>query len=1027
MDETRVRVAAFNITARFEGGGYHTYQNYDSGIISFGRFQFTLSSGTLSRIVDKYLAQSGTNTAQDLRDYQARIQGREESLRRDTELRDLLVAAAREPIMQQIQDDEATDHYWEPIKQIAITPRGLQTPLAYALLFDIGINFGVGDGFLRMAERDLGVPIRSRIGTNGITEEQLITRVVQLRKISHDRQAVRDNMPGLSVRGDFWVSLVQQGDWQLAGDSSGNILVKGIPLQVRNPNGGDQAELDPTKFYVTPTDNRVRIRAQPISGSQVASVSLGDIVEVIEPYKSARSKIGVNGEWLHIRTLTGAEGHSAAWFFAVHQEPVSEPSPIPEPPPEPTPEPLPEPEPEPAPTPIEPTLEIIAEENNIRVRAAPIDGSPVGVIAQDEVATVLEPAAEALAKIGVDGQWVKIRTAAGLEGFTAAWFFAIYDPATLPTPEPVPTPEPDPQPEPPKLYITPTDDRIRIRAHPVNGEPVGVVNRGDVIEVLDAYAEAVDKVGVEGNWLHIRTAEGIEGFTAAWFFTIYDPDKQPPPEPEPIPGPTPEPQPTLFVTPTDDRIRVRAHPVNGEPVGVIAAGEIVEVIEPYAEARPKVGVEGNWLHIRTAAGLEGFSAAWFYTIYEEPDPTPGPKPEPKPELPDTDVFVTPTEDRIRVRTQPIDGDPVGMVSRGDVLQLLTATDKTNVGTRGEWIHVRTPNGVEGYTAAWFFEIFDGPQPRYKIDANLPGVNLDIYHGLGRPDPRRLGKIGWIRLPYNVSLDPTKPAGDSHRHGNTDIEATRQRYQPTLEAYARAGHKVLLVFTHQTFGEGAGYRWDEMDSNRWRDLSTKFAAMVGRIAAQYANKNIVHAYQIWNEMDAHSGARASVPLPPADYANLLAQSIKAIRAADPDALVITGGHASGPGNGDRYAEQTLNALPAGIVPDGIACHPYGRGDMRSDEKYRHIGNIDDEITAYARLLPGIPIWITEWGVLDAPNENPTEIARYSREFIERIRTAHPHKVATAIWFAWAQGMDNGYGLVDTQGNDRGDFTTTYTNL
>src|SRR5690606_29149586 len=31
----RIRTAAFNITAGFEGGGYATYQNYDAGIISY--------------------------------------------------------------------------------------------------------------------------------------------------------------------------------------------------------------------------------------------------------------------------------------------------------------------------------------------------------------------------------------------------------------------------------------------------------------------------------------------------------------------------------------------------------------------------------------------------------------------------------------------------------------------------------------------------------------------------------------------------------------------------------------------------------------------------------------------------------------------------------------------------------------------------------------------------------------------------------------------------------------------------------
>ncbi len=293
-DELRVRDAAFAITARFEGGGYQTYQNYDSGIISYGRFQFTLASGTLGRIVEKYLSQSTTPTALTLRAFQGRILARDASLRTNQQLRDLLIAAAGETVMQQIQDDEAANQYWEPVKRIAITPRGLQTPLAWALLFDIGINFGVGDGFLRMAERELGVRERSLIGQNSLSEAQLITRVAELRKISHDRQALRDNLPGLRVRGDFWVNLVRQGDWQLQGDANGNIYVKGQPVQVRGaitPPAPPPAPppLDPARFYLSATEDRIRVRARAVDGQIVGSLSRGDIVEVIEPYTQAQS------------------------------------------------------------------------------------------------------------------------------------------------------------------------------------------------------------------------------------------------------------------------------------------------------------------------------------------------------------------------------------------------------------------------------------------------------------------------------------------------------------------------------------------------------------------------------------------------------------------------------------------------------------------------------------------------------------------------------------------------------------------
>jgi hypothetical protein len=222
--------------------------------------------------------------------------------------------------------------------------------------------------------------------------------------------------------------------------------------------------------------------------------------------------------------------------------------------------------------------------------------------------------------------------------------------------------------------------------------------------------------------------------------------------------------------------------------------------------------------------------------------------------------------------------------------------------------------------------------------------------------------------------------------------------------------VLLVFTHQTYGEGAGYNWAQMDSNRWKELTGKFADVLRRIALQYKDQNIVHAFQIWNEQDAHAGAEASVTLPAADYGYMLAETIKAVRSVDPNIKIITGGHTGGPQKGSKYARETIAAMPAGIRPDGIAIHPYGRGPEGAPKKYMHFGKIDEEIEFYGPIMPDKPLWFTEWGVLNASGEPAAEISKYASMFVQHLKTQYPGKVAAAIWYAWAMGMHNGYGLV-----------------
>lgn len=139
--------------------------------------------------------------------------------------------------MQEAQFAIAQNNYWDVVIENYIQRRGnLRLPLTYALLFDMGINFGVNHSFVRRAEEALGVPSNSRPGDNGITEKQLTAKVAELRRASHYKQANEENLPGLKVRGDFWVNLVEEGDWQLQGDANGFVYPKkGVKVQVRNP------------------------------------------------------------------------------------------------------------------------------------------------------------------------------------------------------------------------------------------------------------------------------------------------------------------------------------------------------------------------------------------------------------------------------------------------------------------------------------------------------------------------------------------------------------------------------------------------------------------------------------------------------------------------------------------------------------------------------------------------------------------------------------------------------------------------
>ncbi len=386
-----------------------------------------------------------------------------------------------------------------------------------------------------------------------------------------------------------------------------------------------------------------------------------------------------------------------------------------------------------------------------------------------------------------------------------------------------------------------------------------------------------------------------------------------------------------------------------------------------------------------------------------------------------DLRLRPTVAELNVRDAPgMHGDVVGIVRSSDLIEPFEGFGRTlaKVQRQDQWLRVRFGRARQAYSAAWLLEARgQDDSPAAFEGVNVPGMNLDVDNPVGTPDPNQLKNLGWVRFLYNVSLNPTRPEGDPNRYGNTDLDFTFRRFLPVLQRYVDVGLKIILVFTHQTFGEGQGYVWPQMDSNRWRDLTAKYANIVGRIAEQFRGRDVVFAYQIWNEQDTKpEHARAAVPIPPADYAHLLAETIKAIRQRDSTTKIITGGHVTGPGDGPIYLRQVFNALPGGIRPDGVAFHPYGRGPL--GHPFTSFGAITESVRIWSDFLPGKPVWITEWGILNAQGNDSiaAQASTYATGFLNDLNS-FPGGVAAACWYAWGDGMDNGYGLVRSNGTPR----------
>jgi hypothetical protein len=128
-----------------------------------------------------------------------------------------------------------------------------------------------------------------------------------------------------------------------------------------------------------------------------------------------------------------------------------------------------------------------------------------------ETLVCIEPASQAISKVGVTGQWLKMRDGNNQEGFVAAWYVKYASgsqPAGTTT---------SPSTSGGTLQVKATAEGIALRKQPLVSETT-LVKRlplGTVFTVTEPNAEG--KVGRNDQWLKVKDPTGTEGYVAAWF------------------------------------------------------------------------------------------------------------------------------------------------------------------------------------------------------------------------------------------------------------------------------------------------------------------------------------------------------------------------------------------------------------------------------------------------------------------------------------------------------------------------------
>jgi len=173
----------------------------------------------------------------------------------------------------------------------------------------------------------------------------------------------------------------------------------------------------------------------------------------------------------------------------------------------------------------------------------------------------------------------------------------------------------------------------------------------------------------------------------------------------------------------EDDLSLRAEPsVSGYLWKRMLMGTELISLEPKAQAKAKIGVQGQWIQVQDPKGDQGYVAAWYVSEQKRKPassptsvsvPSQGAVPAPKPAaapVPAGALALYPIEE-LSFRSQPVIS-PETLIRRIPTAEQLISLEPAKqviakVGVQNQWIKVRDLSKKEGYVAAWYVKYAGG--------------------------------------------------------------------------------------------------------------------------------------------------------------------------------------------------------------------------------------------------------------------------------------------------------------------------------
>jgi hypothetical protein len=262
------------------------------------------------------------------------------------------------------------------------------------------------------------------------------------------------------------------------------------------------------KYTLFAIEDDLALRADPSVGGYLwKRMVLGTELTCLEPRATAKAKIGVNGQWINVQDPAGDQGYIAAWFVSDTKGKPAQPTAA-------------------ATTTVATTpaskvppgsLALVPlEELSLRSQPVIDPGTLIRRVPITETLVCIEPANQAIPKVGVTGQWLKVRDAANKEGYVAAWYVKYASGSQPATTGATTTAVAQPLNGGP-LKVRATAEGIALRKQPVVSDATLIRRLSIGTEFTVTELNAAAKVGRNDQWLKVKDPSGTEGYVAAWF------------------------------------------------------------------------------------------------------------------------------------------------------------------------------------------------------------------------------------------------------------------------------------------------------------------------------------------------------------------------------------------------------------------------------------------------------------------------------------------------------------------------------